>query len=378
MNSNLKTKLAAIYHKNNIALYHYLIAAKGYINSLGSAKNTVTPEIDFVVTWVDGNDPAWKAEKQRFLQQTHADLFANNVERYRNWDIFRYWFRSVEQYAPWVRKVHLVTCGHFPKWLNMEYPKLNLVTHTQIMDEKYLPTFNSNSIELNLHHIQDLSECFVYFNDDVFLSRPVEPSDFFSNGLPKITAIAEPIHMRKSNSAFDHTLLNATGFINGLCEANACMPAYPEKWFSKVYKSGLKSNFYALSANYFPGFYFSHLEAPFRKSTFEEVWKEAPDLLDSSCYHKFREFNDLMHLIFTMYEAVHGSFSPVESGYFGTGFNRLDQQLPEVRAAFASKKYRSICLNDTELISGKAFEIAKSQLCGILNEQFPEKSSFEL
>ena len=85
-------------------------------------------------------------------------------------NIFRYWFRAVERYAPWVNKVFLVTNGKFPDWINPDNPKLVLVKHDDYIPEEYLPTFNSCAIELHLHRIKDLSEHFVYFNDDTMLN----------------------------------------------------------------------------------------------------------------------------------------------------------------------------------------------------------------
>ena len=103
--------------------------------------------IDFVVIWVDGNDPQWRQEKNRFSPD-EAKFNINDV-RYRDWDILHYWFRAVEKYAPWVRKVHFVTCGHVPQWLNLEHPKLHFVKHSDYIDAEFLPTFSANPIELN-------------------------------------------------------------------------------------------------------------------------------------------------------------------------------------------------------------------------------------
>ena len=50
--------------------------------------------------------------------------------------------------------------------------------------EEYLPTFNSHTIEMNLHRIKGLSEQFVYFNDDMFINKPMKPRDFFVHGKP--------------------------------------------------------------------------------------------------------------------------------------------------------------------------------------------------
>ena len=71
-----------------------------------------TQDIDFVITWVDGNDLEWKREKAARMRHTDMDISVNaddRKERYRDWDNLRYWFRGMEKYAPWVRKVHFVT-----------------------------------------------------------------------------------------------------------------------------------------------------------------------------------------------------------------------------------------------------------------------------
>lgn len=87
-------------------------------------------EIDFVITWVDGSDDRWQKEKQE--TRKHLGIVADvddRKERYRDWDNLQYWFRGVEKYAPWVRKIHFVTWGHLPKWLNTDHPKLRVVNH---------------------------------------------------------------------------------------------------------------------------------------------------------------------------------------------------------------------------------------------------------
>ena len=142
--------------------------------------------IDFVIIWVDGNDPEWQAEKAKYAPPSDSD---DRIERYRDWGLLPYWFRGVEKFAPWVNKIHFVTWGHIPKWLNTEHPKLNIVRHQDYIPEKYLPTFSSNPIELNLHRIKGLSENFVYFNDDTFIISPVSKNVFFKNDLPCDSAV---------------------------------------------------------------------------------------------------------------------------------------------------------------------------------------------
>ena len=126
--------------------------------------------IDFVITWVDGNDPKWQEEKDKTLIAQGLGVHIDGrKERYRDWDNLQYWFRGVEKYAPWVRKIHFVTWGHMPEWLNVDHPKLHIVKHEDFIPKEFLPTFNSHTIEWNFHRIEGLSEHFLYFNDDMFL-----------------------------------------------------------------------------------------------------------------------------------------------------------------------------------------------------------------
>ncbi|MFD0027200.1 stealth family protein [Streptomyces sp. NPDC055059] len=146
--------------------------------------------IDVVYTWVDDSDPAWRAGRDTARGAlAGGDLHeqAANDARYTSRDELLYSLRSLHQYAPWVRNIYLVTAGQTPAWLNTEHPNLRVVDHREIFsDPAALPTFNSHAIETQLHHIEGLSECFLYLNDDVFFGRPVAPGQFFHpNGLTK-------------------------------------------------------------------------------------------------------------------------------------------------------------------------------------------------
>jgi hypothetical protein len=84
-----------------------------------------------------------------------------------------------------VRKIFIVISdlNEVPSFLKHR-EKIIIIRHSDIIDSSFLPTFNSHVIEACLHRISDLSEHYIYFNDDVFLGFPTVPNDFFSrNGM---------------------------------------------------------------------------------------------------------------------------------------------------------------------------------------------------
>ncbi|MFG2496598.1 stealth conserved region 3 domain-containing protein [Streptomyces sp. NPDC048441] len=148
--------------------------------------------IDAVYTWVDDTDPEWRAHREAALGAPDDESSPGRGPvpesspdkgpvRFRNRDELRYSLRSLAMYAPWIRHIYLVTAGQTPSWLNTAHPGVTLVDHRELFadPEAALPTFNSHSIESQLHRIEGLSEHFLYLNDDMFLGRPTTPDTFF-------------------------------------------------------------------------------------------------------------------------------------------------------------------------------------------------------
>ncbi len=134
--------------------------------------------VDVVYTWVNGGDPAYLAECQKYAKKP-IDL---NPERYRDeYQLLKYSLRSLEMFVPWVRDVYLFTKRpQVPDWLNTAHPRLKIVHHDEVIDTRYLPTFNPNTIESCLHMIPGLSEQFLYVNDDFLFGRETAITDFVS------------------------------------------------------------------------------------------------------------------------------------------------------------------------------------------------------
>ncbi|WP_371481107.1 stealth conserved region 3 domain-containing protein [Kitasatospora sp. NBC_00315] len=143
----------------------------------------VTFPVDAVVTWVDDSDADWRGRRDRARAARCGRPSTGEGDgdvRFRNRDELRYCLRSIAMYAPWIRHVFLVTDDQTPSWLESGHPGVTVVPHRELFaDRAALPVFNSHAIETQLHRIPGLAEHFLYFNDDVFLARPVGPELFF-------------------------------------------------------------------------------------------------------------------------------------------------------------------------------------------------------
>lgn len=141
--------------------------------------------VDAVYTWVDGERPGFaedlSAAEAEHLRETgiRPGARATAPNRFRDNDCLRYSLRSLHRYAPWADRIHIVTAGERPAWLDPQHPAVRLVRHNDIFpDEDALPTFSSCAIETCLHRISGLSDRFLYFNDDFFLTADLDLSYF--------------------------------------------------------------------------------------------------------------------------------------------------------------------------------------------------------
>ena len=335
----------------------------------------ITHPIDFVIPWVDGNDPAWQAERAKYSN----DSGDSRIVRFRDWGTLPYWFRGVEKFAPWVNKVHFITWGHLPEWLNTEHPKLNIVNHKDYIPEKYLPTFSANPIELNIHRIDGLAEHFVYFNDDTFITRPIKETDFFKNGLPCDTAVFAPANLfyPDNNIPLPENVFSM-GFndimvINYHFNKKEVLKKYWNKFFSLKYGKVGISSFLQLPYRQIYGFYVHHLPSAFRKSMLDLVWQENPEIMDHTCQNKFRKFTDVNQWLVQYYQFCTGNFVPVSPGR-GKCFDIFKEGMEAFRA-IKKQKYKMICCNDS---AEADFELASKQLHDAFSSILPDKCSFEI
>lgn len=335
--------------------------------------------IDFIITWVDGSDPKWQEEKNRYKGQSGD----NRASRYRDWDTLRYLVRSIEQYAPWVNKVYLVTYGHIPSWINTMDPTLEIVRHEDYLPAEYLPTFSSRTIDMNFHRIKELSEHFVYFNDDMLLTGPVTREDFFHKGLPRDTAVLRPAVV-KSNpiNGIERTSEMYLAPVIDMALINRCFKKHQAirsnfwKWYNPIYGKELIKTLSMAVWNFFPGIREYHCCYSYLKSTYKELWELEEATLDEVCKHRFRVNTDYNHWIFSYWQIVSGKFSPRKPS-FGFAYALTDDEAKNQKALQAIKtgQHKLVCLNDS--VSDINYERVREQIIKELDLLFPQKSRFE-
>ena len=332
--------------------------------------------IDFVIPWVDGSDPEWQKTKASWLgQEITQEMIDASEIRYRDWDVLKYWFRAVEVYAPWVHTVHFITCGHLPEWLNPEAPGLHVVNHSDYIPAEYLPTFSANPIELNMHRIEGLNEQFVYFNDDVFLTAPVKPTDFFVKGVPCDSLREVPIEFTDAEGYYNQIRINDLLFANRHFDRRNNRKEFPGKWFSlKAPKATIGNCLMALIRHrHFFGISIHHLPQAFLKASFEQIWAWEPELLHETSSHRFRDARDITQKAVKFLQLFTGAFQPYDKERFGKSYN-VGQHLDTICDCIRERRYKSICINDSDAVD---FELAKKKLSEAFESVLSEKSRYE-
>lgn len=337
-------------------------------------------KIDFVIPWVDGSDPQWIKEKSKFDQERHKAKIedsSNAACRYRgDSDMLRYWFRGVEKCAPWVNTIHFVTCGQKPEWLNENHPRLHLVNHSDYIPAKYLPTFNSNTIELNYHRIEDLAEKFVLFNDDCYLLKPVNPEFFFNTDPVLSTNLNYNRNIEYSN--WCRVMFNDYCVVNTSFDIKSSIKSNWRKWFN-VKELGLGRsllNYLCFKVNCsLPVSSYGHYALPHLKSTLQEVWERHPDIMDQSCLHKFRSDDQVNQWLLCAWNQAKGTFFPGKRKRLGVRIVLAPDTLPLILEIIKDRSLPQICINDTA--SNTEPDKCMAEIMEAFKMVFPEKSMFE-
>lgn len=242
---------------------------------------------DAVVCYVDGEDPSWLGEYRRLACQigTPSREDGHFSARFHQDGTLRFVLRSMDAGLPFLKGkgglIHLVVSGdtQVPDWIDRS--RVHIVRHKDFIPPKYLPLFNSSSIELFLHDIPGLAEHFVYFNDDMFVTAPVGTEDLFEDGKPRVKFLKSPVTDENRDKAWLRSFVNA-------------------------YALGVKPHPFSGRDFYLHP---PHTALPMARSVGKALWRQHGSELRASIT-PFRDRRNINQYVFASYGLTHGMYSP--------------------------------------------------------------------
>lgn len=319
---------------------------KNYKILIGQENQIFQGPIDLVYLWVDGNDVEWQKSKKYWQEKEGiTSPIALNPCRFIDNEELKYSLRSAQMFAPWIRKIFIVTNGQVPKWLDTSHPKIQIVTHDEIMPKEALPTFNSCAIETCLDNIPNLSEHFLFSNDDAFFDKHISPHYFFTkNGVPLVYL--------KYHKEWDKKLLKNDMYFSMIAHAFQLVDQKFKNWTG------------------------THNICAYTKTNLKECKKEFEEQFYKTACSKFRSFDNILRYIYDFWAIKNNKAKAL---YFKNKKKTRQLYLNIGSFEYMSdrlKKYKPflVCYNDTEKVSQQERENLKH----FLNKRYPQKQEWEI
>lgn len=296
-------------------------------------------KIDIILPYVDSADPLWLKDFENTIGSDEP-----STVRFRSWGTLKYVLRAIDTYITFDYNLVLIVSrkSQIPHWLDKD--KVRIVYHKDFIPEEYLPAFNSCTIEAFLWNIPDISEQFIYFNDDIFPINPISLDDFFSEGTPRL----------------------AFSFMQRYDDKNIflgqCLSSLNA--ISDALKMGLVKEGQLVIP--------PHNATPMLKSCVDEVGK--------LCYSKLcesitplREHKNINQYIYSDYHFLKDTYKPPKCRFL---YFEISDDLTDIQYGFMRSNLKTICLNDSTTI--KNYTETKHDLTRLLERRYPEPSIYEL
>jgi hypothetical protein len=302
-----------------------------------------SPVVDAVITWVDGSDPNHAQKLRTYVdsiggEEPPSTRFANNGE-------IEYCVISIFKFAPWIRKIFIVTDRQTPEILKTisKTPyasKVKIIDHQEIFNgyESCLPTFNCRSIETVLWRIPGLSERFIYFNDDFCLIQPVSRNDFFRGEKVVLRGFwRRPIKERRR---LRYKLKSFLYFLKVRKNQPYFNLHIAGQELSAV-KAGLRSKY----------LWIDHNPHPCRRSTIKQFFSENPRLFERNMSYKLRSSNQVLYQYLTSYLEIQNDNAIIDNSFSTLVFNKSDRSLSRVdrklKLAYQNKSVAFVCVQSS-------------------------------
>lgn len=278
-------------------------------------------DIDMVFSWVDGSSDEFQRERAKRMQTYVVGRGDDSEARFRQIDELRYALRSVHMHAPWVRRIFIATDSPAPAWL-ADHPKVTIVpAEAMFADPSVLPTHNSHAVECQLHHIEGLSEHFLYSNDDMFFGRPLKPDVFFSPG--GITKFVEAT----TRIGLGDTTPERSGHDNA----------------ARTNREVLRRRFGAITTRHL-----EHCAAPLTRGVMAEMEREFPEDFRRTAASRFRSSTDISvtNSLYHYYALMTGRAVQQTAAKVQYIETTLRESLPAMQRLLRKRNQDMFCLND--------------------------------
>jgi hypothetical protein len=257
-----------------------------------TTESRILPSVDLVYTFVNGSDPVWL---DKYVKNTNLSNIS--CDRFQCTNEIVIALLSVQKHMDWVTKVYIAVDNQtIPlDFLEPSFrEKIKLVDHKEFVDHSYLPTFNSFVIEAFIHRIQGLSEHFIYLNDDMIFTFPMNKSNFFTEDGSFL------VHVKDMNNNTHKWLSDARIPIADNLRS--------EVW---QYSRFSAARLFMGKFNYTPQWLDSHSAYILRRTAQQHTFSMFAAVLEPTYYNKIRVYNDVKHhgnvhfTVLSQYIAVH-------------------------------------------------------------------------
>ena len=311
--------------------------------------------LDAVILWVDGSDPRLAEKRNIYLKETGSlshpgtkpTFFASVNE-------IRYCVLSILTFAPFVRNIFIVTDGQDPDLyedIKTYFPEksgtVRIVDHKEIFRgyERYLPTFNSTSIETMIWRIKDLSDNFIYFNDDIFLIREHKPGEWFRNDRPVLRGKWRLAPYRKILDNYIKIAFNR--YLRNNPDYQPKLSFYLRQW-NAASLLGMKTRY----------FFHCHTPHPLNRIRLENFYAKNNILLEKNISDRFRNPNQYIMIALANYlEIMDGNrqFEKLNLGYLHPYYSkrRLERR---IRHCENDPDIKSICAQSLDVFGREVQE----------------------
>lgn len=285
------------------------------------ASDPIAFDVDYVFPYVDNSESVWRKSFIDYCKKIGREDKLEIIDgaRYTDLGLLPTLIKCIELNLPWVRKIHIIVSNieQLPVQIRNN-PRVHVVLHKDIIPQKFLPTFNSTTIEMFVPRIEGLAEHFIYGNDDMFPLNKLKKADFFSEDGERIKIGFHTNKLKITSNQFRHVCFNNNKLI---IDNFGFQGILKEKEYYRPY----------------------HSITPCIKSDCIEVLDKCKDSI-YKVIKAFRTKNQYNQYIYPVYENFNHRVDLPVLNYKYVGY---ENSLDEICMAVEDHTVDFICINDT-------------------------------